>query len=370
MMLGQLSTSWRRGIGAMAVSAFALVGCKEAELVDKSVVRSIKWEQLAPSNAAQERHIAGLLRPVDVSRVSFEVSGRVVAVHADLGDTVQAGDLLAIIDGKRFDLAVREAEARAAEAHALMRESQQDYERQRTLYDKGWVAKSAYDVAVAGFDAAKSQLQAAEARLGLTQRDQRLTELRAPFDGIISARDIEPFEEVVVGQPVFQMHTEGKLEIHAGVPATLVDKFDHGAVVSVSFPTAPDRSVSGIIAEIGTVAEAGSTFPVTVVLLDTPPALRAGMPAQLGLTFDTDLADEGFVVPISAIRPGPGDQNYAFVFDADSQSLRQVVVNPVELRDNTVLISGPLEAGDIVASAGVEFLADGLEVHLFEQPES
>ena len=356
--------------GAVHAAGLALLvllpsACDDAAPVDKNVVRSIKWEALDQGVAAQERRIAGIVEPVDVTQLSFEIGGRVRALHVRLGDRVRAGDVIAELDQEPYLLQVRHAEAEVAAAHAVYMEERRNLERQRILFRDGWIAQARLDSAVAGHDAAESQVGARRAQLDLRQRDLGLTLLRAPFEGVITAKAIEAFEEVATGQPIFQLSGERELKVSLRVPPTIINQIVQGQQVTVHFPSDTSLALAGTVTEIGARAAEANAFPVTVTLTEPSERLRAGMSAEVVLSFEAapQVADS-LMVPMGAILSGDGQDYHVFRYDSDTSTVRRVPVEIEDLHDNEVQIAGDLAAGDIIATAGVEFLADGQEVRL------
>lgn len=339
--------------------------CDDPVTVDKNVVRSIKWATLDEGVAAQERRIAGIVEPVNVTRLSFEIGGRVEALHVRLGDRVRAGDVVAELDQEPYLLRVRHAEAEVAASHALHMEERRNLERQRILFRDGWIAQARLDSAVAGHDAAESQVGARNAQLDLRQRDLGLALLRAPFDGVITAKTIEAFEEVATGQPIFELSGERDLKVSLRVPPTIINQIRQGQDVTVLFPSATSLELAGTVTEIGARASEANAFPVTVTLRETSDQLRAGMSAEVVFAFDSaPQVAESLMVPMGAILSGDGQDYHVFRFDEGTSTVRRVPVEIEDLHDNEVQIAGDLDAGDIIATAGVEFLADGQEVRL------
>ena len=357
-----------RGLTGVALLALALAACKGPELVDKNVVRAIKWTELEQGVAVQERRIAGIVEPVKVTELSFEVAGRVEVLHVAMGDKVKAGDILAELDREPFLLHVRHAEAELAAAKAVHKEEAENLNRQQTLYDDGWIAKARLDTAVAGHEAARSQTRARGAALDLKRRDLKHAVLRAPFDGVISRKTIEAFEEVAAGQPIFEVNGENEFKVTLRVPPTLIDRIRQGQSVTVQFPSQSDLSLAGTVTEIGARAEEANAFPVTVLLREPSERVRAGLSAEVVFDFQSQEADSGGVmVPMTAILSGQGQAYYVFRYDRDSKTVSRARVEIQTIHDNEVQIAGALKSGDVIATAGVEFLTDGQEVRLMAE---
>ena len=359
---------WTRcllGVAGVILVGIALLGCKGPEQVDKNVVRTIKWTVLASGTAVQERRIAGVVEPVKVSELSFEVAGRIQKLHVRLGDKVKAGDMIAELDREPFKLRLRHAEAEVSAALAVFKEEAENLQRQRTLFKDGWIAKARLESALAGHDAARSQLRARRAQLDLRRRDLKLSALRAPFDGVISKKTIEAFEEVATGQAIFELNGESDLKVSLRVPPALVTRIVQGQTVAVQFPTQGSMTLAGVVTEIGTRAATANAFPITVRLRGRSENLRAGMTAEV--VFDFDLAGpshRGLMVPMSAILSGRGQDYHVFRFDSATSTVSRAEIEIESFQDNEIQIAGDLRPGDIIATAGVEFLTDGQKVRL------
>ena len=93
--------------------------------------------------------------------------------------------------------------------------------------------------------------------------------------------------------------------------------------------------------------------------------IGVGMSAEVVFAFgDTPQVADSLMVPMGAILSGEGQDFHVFRYDAGTSTVRRVPVEIEDLHDNAVQVAGDLAAGDIIATAGVEFLADGQEVRL------
>ena len=348
------------------------LGCGKEETAPE-VVRSIRWTRVAETTTTQVRMISGTTKPVDQTALSFAVGGTVETAPARLGDRVKKGQVLAELDQQPFIYAVREGEAALSEAQANVVERRANYGRILALYESNNASKAELDEARASFDSATSQVKAARAQLGLARRDLRKTVLRAPFNGSISMREIEPFVEVPAGRAVFALDgEESGFEVSAAVPETVVIRLKVDDEADVVFPSLRNRRVPGVITEIGSRSRTASTFPVTVQLSEQFPELRAGMSVEVAFKFmpeknSGESTAQGIEVPLAAILVGE-EQHFVFVYDEETSTVRKTQVTPGNLRENDVIVEpGNLKPDDIIATAGVQFLTDGQKVNLMEE---
>ena len=374
-MLTAISGSKRFSLYVLIIlaSSFIAFGCRKKEEAPE-VVRSIKWIKVAETSTKQVRMISGTTKPVDQTALSFAVGGTVEEVKVKLGEDVEKGQVLAELDRQPFVLKVRDAEAELSKAEAIVVERRANYERYVALYESNNASKAELDEARASFDSAKSQVKAAEAQLGLARRDLRKTKLRAPFNGTISVKEIEPFVEVPVGRAVFGLDgEESGYEVSAAVPDSVLINLSLGDEADVVFPVLNNRRVRGVITELGSRSRTASTYPVTVQLQKQYDDFRSGMSVEVAFEFipHSETGEPivtGLAVPLAAILVGAEKTQFVFIYDEQSSTVKKTQIKPLNLRENDVLIEpGALKAGDIIATAGVQFLTDGQKVNLMKE---
>jgi RND family efflux transporter MFP subunit len=245
-----------------------------------------------------------------------------------------------------------------------------EYERQKRIFEEGAGAERYVEVAEYNYKAAKSAVKFQTAKLDLARRNLRKTKLPSPYDGVIAWRSVEPNEEVLAGQKILEINATGKMEVELAIPETNVDQIHIDDPVTITFPTLPGETASGRISYIGGAAVKANAFPVKVELIDPSEKVKPGMTAEAKLTIKDENRKSGYLVPIQALLPSPEpDRGYAFVYDPGTSTVKKTPVHSRGMADKRVIIDEGLEAGDIIAVAGVSFLADGLEVKLLEEKE-
>lgn len=343
------------------------LGCAENEAPQQQPVRAIKWTKVTEPSAEQQRKISGVLTAAQHTELSFEVGGSVTKVLVKLGDRVRADQVLAQLDPQPFQLQVRDGEAALASAQALGRNASLEYERIQLLYQANNTSKSKLDQARAQADSATSQVRAAEARVNLARRNLRKAVIHAPYEGSISVKKIEPAQEIPAGQTVFEIDGEAGLKVELELPESLITYVRKGQSVRVDFPTLNGLELPGTVSQVGTRGGIGNAFPAKVKLDKTVSRLRPGMTTEVTFTYrDENEADNGLMIPIAALLAGPDNQHFVFTFDQASSTVKKTHIQFGELRGNSVEVTSGIQAGDIITTAGVEFLADGQQVTLLK----
>ena len=211
----------------------------------------------------------------------------------------------------------------------------------------------------------------AQTKLDIARKDLQDSRLVAPYSGIITQRNVEPSQQVSAGQAVFEIEGKDGLEVQVTVPETIIQELSAGMRLPVHFPAIPNVTLQGVITEVGARAASANAFPVSLVLQDVPAELRAGMTAEVDVTYSGTSKNGSYAraiqIPISAILAGPGEQAFVFVFDSTTNTVNKRQVQTENILDNQIFISQGLTSGEIIATAGVTFLRDGQTVSLLEQ---
>ena len=343
-----------------------VAGCGQETPAVPEQVRAIKTFTVTEVAEGQVRRFSGLIEAKNTSALSFQVGGSVREVRVNQGDTVRAQQVLATLDPEPYRLHIQAAEAELEHARASFAQTRVDYERHQRLLAQRAVAQVQLEMAQRNFLASKSDVEVARTKLELARRDLRNTTLTAPFDGQVAERLTDPFVEVQAGQTVFRIDAKGGLQAAIGVPETTIAQLVLGMPATVSVPRVSEP-IEAQISEIGSAAGPGNVFPVKAALIDPPPAIRAGMTAEVMLRLPQAQTAASYFVPLVAIAPGDrSGEGFVFVYDPVSSTVRRTPVRSARLlASNTVAVTG-LNAGDIIASAGVSFLFNGQRVKMME----
>ncbi len=338
-------------------------------ILNESPPRPIDWAEVYRFDNAITRILNGYTVPTDRAPISFEVGGTVRSVNVALGETFLAGDVLAELDPTPLQIALDQQRAALIEAQATTREATLSLDRQRQLRSSGTISHAALDRAVAAAESAQSRLEMVQA--AIRQAEDRLSDvvLRAPFDGIVDERLIEPAQTIQAGQRAFEIqNAHSGFQIEIVVPETLIEKIEAGVEHEAALLNGSDHLIRARVHEIGSRANATNGFPVTLDIIGDHAFVRAGMTVEVHFTLPQPGGNEQHIglatVPYTAILPGDHDTHVSFVFNLQSGRLERREITVVAREGDTALISAGLEPGDIVATRGLPFLNDGEAVSL------
>jgi RND family efflux transporter MFP subunit len=337
-----------------------LFGCEEETALPIERIRAIKAITVTERAFGINRNFPGLVEAGDKSSLSFEVSGNVKELLVKVGDPVKKGEVIATLDRRPFELNVQAVEAEVRRVQIDLDNKKKNFQRLEAIskVDAGAVSQKQLDQATAAYESAYNTLSYSKTQLNLSTRDLEKTNLSAPFDAVIAARHVEPFQEVKRGKPIYDIFMEGAMEVVIDIPETVIGNIYLGLPAQIRF---------AIVSEIGSTAGSASTFPVKVAVKDTGGKIRPGMSAEVNLVLSVSDEETGFLIPFNAFAPGDKETaSSIFVFDPKTSTVKKTQIETQDSVDNNIVVTKGVKPGDIVAIAGVSYLRDGQKVKLME----
>ena len=334
-------------------------------------LRPVQWVAIQMHDGVRERSFSGSAKASNESTLSFKVAGTIEDIPVQVGERVSAGQLIARLDPRDFELMTEEADAALLDASAQSREAAANYDRYRLLYEADNTSKSQLDASRAATESAAAAVTAARKRLEIAELQLGYTQLVAPVDGAIAAKLVEVNENVGQGTAIVEMTSGSRIEVEVAVPGLLIVQISTGAPCLVTFDAIADRSFPSTVTEVG-VSSTGlqTTFPVTVQLRDEVTDVLPGMAAQVQLAIGDATARERALVPAVAVNEDRSGRHVYVVVD-DGPDLgrierREVVVGDLAAGGQLEILEGLL-AGDRLITRGISKMSDGMAVRL---PES
>ena len=195
---------------------------------------------------AHEQSFDGVLEAVNQSTVSAQTSGRIVELPVDVDSTVGKGDVIARLKDTEPRARLDAAEAALREAKAHSTQAQAEYERTKAVIDKKLIAGSQMDAAAAARDAAEARLAQAQAGLADAREQQDYALVRAPYAGIVTARQAQLGELAAPGRPLVTMLSLDKLRAVVDVPQQFIGELRASGNARVIFPDGGSADASAI----------------------------------------------------------------------------------------------------------------------------
>ncbi len=279
------------------------------------------------------------------SQVVAKTSGVALAVPAEIGQRVRAGQVLVRLDSDRSRL-------QAAQSNAQVRKLEANYNRALELSKRQLV--SANDI-----DQLKYDLENARAVNRLANLEVSYANVTAPISGVIAERSIKPGNFVQINTPIFRIVDISRLEATLNVPERELATLKAGQPVALTVDALPGQRFEGRVDRIAPVIDSGSgTFRV-VCSFDAGEQLQPGMFGRLRI--DYDQRADALVVPRSALLD---DENDPAVFVVRGGKAARVGIRTGYTEGEWIEIRAGLNAGDRVITAGKVALRDGTPVQV------
>jgi len=358
-----------------ALAVLGVAACDDAEeAATPPEPRAVRTSVVGEDNRAEVRSFPGVLTAAETIQLSFPVAGRLIEAPLRDGDPIEQGQVVARLDTTEIEREIEAAEARLAAATARLAVVDEEFRRQQTLFEKGLVARAAFDRVSAEVATARSELRVAETELANAEYRRERADLVAPRDGVVTQLVANRFEEVAVGQPVYRVAVTEALQAEVLVPEQMLGALAAGVAAEVRLPAFPGETVGATVTEIAAEAEEGAAFRVKARLDAPPGGAKTGFSAAV--TFRLPGRGNRIAVPLSALRydrtsssPTAGTRAELFVYDDDTSTLtlREVAIDGVA--GNEVLVADGLAPGERIVTAGVALLREGETVRLWTLPE-
>jgi len=243
------------------------------------------------------------------AEVVAKVAGEVRQIYVEEGDAVQAGQLLARLDGDRLRLNVAQTEAN-------LRKLERDYKRQLELSDRGLVAKGTAENAKFDLDALRASYDSARLELSYT-------EIRAPIRGVVSARHIKVGNTIKPNDPTFRVTDLDPLVAYVHIPEKEFQKIAPGQLADVVVDALGGAHFSGTISRISpTVDPQTGTFRARVEVPDSTRRLKPGMFGRFNIVYER--RENALQLPRTAILDADGEQSVYVVVAGGKAEQRRI----------------------------------------------
>jgi RND family efflux transporter MFP subunit len=357
---------------AMVISAqlVLVAGCSKPEPpAPPEVARPAKIFTVEGPDALLIRSFPGEVRASDVADLAFRVGGEIIELPASRGVEVKQGDLLAQLDPSDYQAALDQARAEYDLTVA-------QFKRSSELVGRQLISEADYDQRLAMMKVGKAHLVRAQHNLDYTH-------LFAPFDGVVARRLAENHESVTPGQVILIIQTIKMIDVLVDVPESIIARVERTRAdrdpqpVQVRFGSDTNRTFEAHYKEHETEADPATlTYKVTFSMpvpddLNVLPGMSAIVIADLSRLFRQEVANMT-LVPIEAVfsaEEEPLDSEFKQVWVVNPETMRasRRNVKVGQLTGNKISISEGLEEGEMIISAGVNAVEEGMWVRPMER---
>ena len=315
----------------------------------------------------------GTFKARETVLLSPKVSGNVESVLVDIGDRVEAGQVVIRLDRANFALAVRQSKAALSAAEAIVAQTkahfdgvEKEYRRASNLLQEKVIPQNSFDAAEAAyktarevFAAAKERRNQTEVALEVAQKHLEDADIRSPLAGIVVEREVEIGQFVSPSEQVLRIVEQTLLKVDAHLPETDFGRVTVGTPAVVTVDAFPEEKFLGKVTVVNSMVKHETrTFHVRIEIPNPTGKLVDGMFARVRLSIEKRAA---LSIPRDALQRLPGSGTfYVFVVEENKALKRTITVGAIG--DQYAEVMDGLAEGEKVVTSGAGRLRSGTEV--------
>ena len=328
-------------VAVVAILAMFSISCGKKNPKMFSSSRPVKVQMIGQNEISIGYSASGTIKGIEEIPYTATSSGEVVAINAQNGDYVDAGQVIVSIENQAARSGVRSAasnvrtaesnissaradisasEGNISSAQAAVEEARINFRKYQMLYDKRLItetdylqaktqlsaaqakldsARSSYHTAVNSLSARRNSLDSAQADLDTARDTNSKSSIKTKVSGVIANMNLERSQEVSNGQQLFTLVNESEMKLEIGVPAEIVKKIQMGAQATIKVDELNGKEIVGTVYEIAASADSASRqFIVKVKFPNPDRELKSGMYGKANIATG---AEDGLIIPKKAI---------------------------------------------------------------------
>jgi membrane fusion protein, multidrug efflux system len=335
-----------------ACGAILLSACHQRETVPPEL-KPVVALAIHPDGRTVSASLPAQIEARYSTPLSFRIGGKVTERRVRIGDTVKAGQTVALLDPTdlRNNLVNARAQLDAAE-HRLVYAKQQ-LDRDRAQAQANLIATAQMEQTQDAYASALAQRDSALAQMALATDHLRYATLTADHDGVITSEDADTGQNIQADQAVYHLDWTGDVDVVCDAPELTLGALVVGSNARVSLSALPGKTFEARVREVSPAADPQSrTWRVKLTLAAPSPEVRLGMTANV--TFDA-VGDaptaRPFALPVTALFH-KGEDPAVWVVRAGSDTLELRPVSIARYDERTVSVTGGLHDGDRVVMQG------------------
>jgi RND family efflux transporter MFP subunit len=375
-------------LAAAIVSVWFLTSCGDAPHAPKaaeSTPIAVRTVTAATAEWPSIYEAIGTVRARTAATISSKVMGYVREVRVQVGDRVQPGQTLVLLDSRDLEAAYRQAQAARQEARSAMAEvnnaiaaakaqldlAQITFKRMKDLFDKRSISNQEFDEAEAKVKMAQAnhemalskrrqlqeKIQQAEQGVESARIMRSYAEIQAPFAGTVTEKMVDPGNLAAPGAPLLTIEQEGSYRLEVSLEESRLPAVRIGQPVAVSID-ALDKSLPARVSEVVPAVDAASRAFVVKINLPSLPQLRSGLFGRA--RFETGTRQVLAISGDAIVARG----QVLSVFVVEDGYARSRLVTVGEHRDNQTEVLSGLSAGDQLVVPRPVGLSDGARVEV------
>jgi RND family efflux transporter MFP subunit len=337
------------GVAVVGMMMFKLLSNKKTTenriyQYDKEKPISVSVDTIRLQNIVDAGNYTGTFEPNKETKISADIQGKINAVLVDIGSYVSKGQTLIQLDNSLLKLQLQTVEVQ-------IEGLEDDVKRYTILTEADAVQGVQLEKARLGLKSAKIQ------RATLLEQISK-TSIKAPFNGIVTAKLNEEGGFAAPGVPLLQITDISTLRFTVNVPENDLVKFQNNQTYKINADVYPDISLSGKVSMIGSKANMGNSFQIQFQVANTKNlSIKSGMFGKVNLSESEQ--EQGILIPTSAIMEENGIAK-VYVIKNEKAVLKTITTS--KTIGNKTLVSSGLKEDDIIVTNGFINLFDNANI--------
>ncbi|MBI6855437.1 efflux RND transporter periplasmic adaptor subunit [Pseudomonas cichorii] len=337
-----------------------LSGCRDKP-VREFIERPVLFTEIVDQRNDLHGRFAGSIQPQYEVALGFRVAGRIATRHAETGELVRKGDLLATLEPSDQQNRLRAQQAELSKAQASWQQTRDEQLRYQQLFERGVGSQARLDRLSSDLRSQEAILH--QAKIAAEQASDHLsyTRLLAEFDGVVTGWHAEVGQVMVTGHSVVSLARPESREAVVDLPVELATNLDKGIQIKVVSQLNEQVFVSAQVRQLSPQIDAATrTQRVRLTLQQIPDSFRLGSTVSVEISSNVPTFRE---LPDTALLERDG-QAQVWVIDPQTATLNPRTVQVLTRHGSSVRVSGELNDGDKVVIAGVNSLRPGQKIRV------
>jgi RND family efflux transporter MFP subunit len=346
----------------LLLSLVLLIGCgnqKDQQTVLEKKPVTVKVVTVRSGEFSKYLVYQGTVSPWKKANIAPDTSGRIWKIYKKQGDMVSRGTLLAELDTTTLKLQEKQAQAALEVAQAAYKDARLNHDRLKKLHDRKAVSQMQLEKAQLGLESADTQKKSAEANLNVIRHTLENSYMRAPFDGIITSKNMEEGDMINpmmgMGASVLTLMDLKTVKVVLDVASEDIENIQIGQSCQARIPNLESRTLSGELYSKNLAADPVSkTFKVEVKIDNPGIAIKAGVFAEIMIQIYH--RENVITLPLEALI----DNQYVVLFDKGQA--RNVMVEVGERNQKEFVVEKGISVGQEVVVEGQYDLKEGAPI--------
>ena len=333
--------------------AFTFANCGKEDkkvIADNTPAIKVEVSKITESNNNQFLSVSGKIQASKSADLSTRMMGFVNKVHVNVGDKVRKGQLLVSINNT--DLQAKKAQINAGilKAKTAFNNAEKNYKRFKNLFASNSITQKEMDDMTANYEMAKASLESANQMKNEINAQFTYSNIKAPFSGIITAKNIETGNMANPGMPLISLETPKSFEVVAMVPESEISQIKKGIHVAVLVKSI-NKTIKGKVTEVSTSAKnTGGQYLVKIALDKTDATILSGMFSTVQFPVERKTASSMILIPLEAIVKN-GQLSGVYTVSASNTALLRWLRLGRTYRNQVEVLSGLSASESYIVSA-------------------